>query len=379
MALRVAHVIGELGLGGAETLLYRLATYPLPGIEQHVISLGNPEWYSAMLAKGGVDVRHLGMSPSVLALRGIGGLRAALRDVAPDVVQSWMYMSNMLSSLAARRSGIPVVWGIHNSSFEGVGLASRLSAYAGGATAGQLAGFVINCSQHSAQLHGKLGYSAAPSAVVANGYDPSAFRTDAESRATARQLLGANDGNFLVGSIARWHPHKDIPTLLRAIRIAAEEGVPLRCLLIGRGLGEGDEQLAGAIRSEGCGELVLPLGPRSDIPTLARALDLHVLSSRSEAFPNAVAEAMLSGTPNVVTDAGDAAAIVGDEGWIVAPASPQKLADAIVEAHEEWSQKAANWQRRREASRQRIVDNYTFDNMASAYADIWRKVAAEAA
>ena len=68
--------------------------------------------------------------------------------------------------------------------------------------------------------------------------------------------------------------HKDIPTLLRAIRIAADGGVPLRCLLIGRGLGHGDEELAAAIRNAGCEELVVPLGPRSDIPTLARALDL---------------------------------------------------------------------------------------------------------
>ncbi len=167
--------------------------------------------------------------------------------------------------------------------------------------------------------------------------------------------------------------------MLRAIRIAAEGGVPLRCLLIGRGLGHGDEELAAAIRNAGCEELVVPLGPRSDISTLARALDLHVLSSRSEAFPNAVAETMLSGTPNVVSDAGDAAAIVGDKSWVVPPASPQKLAGAIVEACGEWSREPAKWRRRSEASRQRIVDNCSFDRMANAYADIWRKVAADSA
>lgn len=70
---------------------------------------------------------------------------------------------------------------------------------------------------------------------------------------------------------------------------------------------------------------------------------------------------------------------MGAEGWIVAPASPSKLADAIVQAYGEWSQEPANWQRRRDACRRRIVENYTFEKMANAYADIWRKVAAEAA
>lgn len=88
---------------------------------------------------------------------------------------------------------------------------------------------------------------------------------------------------------------------------------------------------------------------------------------------------MLAGTLNVATDVGDAAAILGDEGWIVATASSEKLAGAIVEAYGEWSREPTSWRRRCDASRQRIVDNYTFDKMANAYADIWRTVAAEAA
>jgi len=53
--------------------------------------------------------------------------------------------------------------------------------------------------------------------------------------------------------------------------------------------------------------------------------------------------------------------------------------DANAEAYRESSQEPTKWQHRRDASRQRIVDNYTFEKMANAYADIWRKVAAEAA
>jgi glycosyltransferase involved in cell wall biosynthesis len=290
-----------------------------------------------------------------------------------------MYLSNVLSSLAVRRGSTPVVWGIHNSSLEQVGLLSRMSAYLGGAGAPRLASFVVNCSRRSAKLHAKLGYSALPNRIIANGYDPSAFRPDDDARASTRSELGLGDGTFAVGSIARWHQHKDIPTLLRAVRIAADHGVPIRCLLVGRGLDHRDEELGSAIRAAGCEELVAGLGPRSDIPKLARAFDLHLLSSRSEAFPNVVAETMRSGTPNAVTDAGDAAAIVDDTGWVVPRASPQKLAQAIVEAYGEWSRKPSNWQLRRDVSRRRIVANYDFEKMASAYAEIWRKVAAGAA
>lgn len=379
MSLRVVHVIGGLELGGAETLLYRVASHPLPGVEQHVICLGKPDWYSSRLTEKGVEVHHLGMDSPLTALGRIRRLGAVLRRMRPDVIQSWMYLSNLLSSLVARRCRTPVVWGIHNSSLERVGLASRLCVYAGGRGARRLASFVVNCSSHSAELHAELGYSAGANAVIANGYDPSVFGPEPHARAFTRCNLGLGDETFVVGSIARWHPDKDIPTLLRAARIAADEGVPLRCLLVGRGLGPDDQELATAIRAVGCQDVMAALGERSDIPNLARAFDLHVLSSRSEAFPNVIAETMLSGTPNVATDAGDSAAIIGDEGWVVPPASPRRLADAIVEAYEEWSRRPADWSGRGEACRQRIVDNYAFEKMANAYADVWRRVATKSA
>ena len=373
--LRVVHVIGGLELGGAETLLYRLTTFALPGVEQEVICLGRPDWYSARLAERGVTVHHLGMRSPATALAGVHRLRRLLGERRADVVQSWMYFANVLSALVAKRSGTPVVWSIHNSSFERVGLASRLCAYAGGAGARRMAQFVINCSRHSSALHDRLGYSGAPNAVIPNGYDSSAFRPDAKARAAARRSFGFDDGTFVIGSIARWHPHKDIPNLLRAIRIAADDGVPLGCLLIGGGLDLDNRELAAELRRTGCEELVMPLGLRSDLADLARALDLHVLPSRSEAFPNVVAETMLSGTPNAVTDVGDAAYMVDDTGWVVPPRESAQLAAAIAQAWRERTNQPAKWERRCKLSRKRIVDHFSFEKMAEAYARVWRGVA----
>lgn len=375
--LRVMHVIGGLELGGAETLLYRLCTNPLPGIEQQVICLGKPDWYSSRLVDKGIAVHHLGMSSWLSIISAVRDLRKILRQTEPDVIQSWMYLSNILSALVARRSAIPVVWGIHNSSFERVGLASRLSAYVGGAQAQRLANFVINCSVHSAELHAEIGYAVVANAVIPNGYDPVEFRLDADARAKTRQSLGLSDETFVVGSIARWHAHKDMPNLLSAVRMASDNGVPLRCLLVGSGLDADNRELIRAIADTGCKNLVVPLGTRSDVADLARALDLHVLSSSSEAFPNVVAETMLCGTPNVVTDAGDSGEIVGDRGWIVPPRSSKDLAGAITEAWSEWSKRPTEWDRRRDGARQRIAENFTFEKMVQAYAEVWRKVGSE--
>ena len=373
--LKVVHVIGGLALGGAETLLYRLATQDVPGVEQEVICLGRPDWYSARLQERGIPVHHLDMNSPLETWSGGRRLRKLLRERRPDAVQSWLYFANMLSSVSAGSHGPPVVWSNHSSHFEGVGLASRLSADAGGAGARRLARFVINCSQTAADWHARIGYSNVPNAVIHNGYDPAVFRPDEQARTETRKTLGIRDDLFLIGSIARWHVHKDIPTLLKAVRLAADQGVPLRCLLIGRDLDAGNAELLSEIRRTGCEELVDPLGPRSDVPDLARALDLHVLASRNEAFPNVVAETMLSGTPNVVTDVGDSGLMVGDTGWVVPRADPGQLAAAIVDAWKESTGPKPEWEARSTRARARIADNFTFEKMAEAYANIWREVA----
>ena len=60
------------------------------------------------------------------------------------------------------------------------------------------------------------------------------------------------------------------------------------------------------------------LGPTKNISKYNEFLDIHILSSTAEGFPNVVAEAMSFGTPCVVTNVGESY-IVGKTGWVVPP------------------------------------------------------------
>jgi glycosyltransferase involved in cell wall biosynthesis len=87
---------------------------------------------------------------------------------------------------------------------------------------------------------------------------------------------------------------------------------------------------------------------------------------------------MLSGTPNVVTDVGDSALIVGDAGWVVPPRSPERLADAIAAAVELKADGGA-WDQRRAAARERIAQSFTEERMADAYSEVWYRLAGDRA
>ena len=103
------------------------------------------------------------------------------------------------------------------------------------------------------------------------------------------------------------------------------------------------------------------------------SLDLHVLSSSSEAFPNVVAEAMACATPCVSTDVGDASLIVGDTGWIVPPGNPLAMAEAVCEAQAERIL-PEHWLARKTRGRQRIEKDFSMDRMVSKFQGLWQEV-----
>ena len=372
--LRVLHIINDLSVGGAETLLYRLTTRDRAN-QHSVVSLGPAQWYSALLKEKGIELHHLGMTSFLDAPKAALGLRRIIRGSGADVVQCWMYRSNVFGGVVAKTAGKPVVWGIHSSSFEPLKRNSRALVHISGFLARWTPDFVVNCSSRSAELHQTIGYSAASGGVVPNGYDASAFFPDETARHVTRQALGNGPREFAIGTIARWDPLKDIPNLIAAACLARDRGVELRCFLVGSGLTSTNTALMEAISRAGCSDVMVPLGIRADVSDITRALDVHVLGSRTEAFPNVVAETMLSGTPNIVTDVGDCALMVGNTGWIVPPGNPERLADAIVEAYQMWKDEPGKWAARRNAARSRIAANFSLDRMTEAYDEVWRRVA----
>ena len=377
--MRVLHVINGLATGGAETVLYRLTTYP-SHVEHEVICLEGRAAFSDRLEAAGIPVHHLNWTSPLSSAQDLVRLYRLINRSHPDLIQAWMYRSNLLAGIAGKLAGIPVVWNIRSSTLDPLRLATRVLARAGGALTPLLPAAVINCSARSSEIHAKFGYPAAESFVIPNGYNPEEFRPDEKARNRTRATLGIPSGTFLIGTVARWHRQKGFPILLEALQLVRDRGVPVRALLVGRGMEWNNSQLARMITTCGLDEHVDLLGERADTADLDRALDLHVLASvGSEGFPNVVAETMLSGTPNVTTDVGDARLILGDTGWLVPAGDVQQLASSIQEAYEEWANSPEKWRKRRDIARERIAQNFSIERMVSSYIDVWTGVASHRA
>ena len=113
------------------------------------------------------------------------------------------------------------------------------------------------------------------------------------------------------------------------------------------------------------------MGSRDDIPNIMNALDLHVLASRSEGFPNVLAEAMACGTACASTNVGDAAEIILSADSLCRPNAPDELANIILNLARENKLLPDKWDKRRRAGSVKIQEKFALERMVQAYEKVW--------
>jgi glycosyltransferase involved in cell wall biosynthesis len=372
--VRILHIITTLAHGGAQSVLMQL----LEGWEdrsdqQMVISLMGRAQLSAKIEALKIPVDHIRLHPGKLQPIKLLKLIRIIRTYKPDVIQTWLYHSDLLGSIAARLAGnMPIVWGVHHTTtdWKSVGLStwivvrllSRLSTY--------VPSIIVCCSQSTFQEHVALGYPREKMAVIPNGIDINRFRPNKSARTLLRKELSLSNNTKLIGMFARYHPQKDHLTFLQAAGILVKLNPNVHYVLAGEGVDISNNDMRAQISEQGLEDNIHLLGSRNDIPLLAAGIDIATLSSSfGEALPQVIGEAMACGIPCVATNIGDTAVLVGNGGIIVQPKDPQDLADAwqsILELSNEQYRRLSN------LACERIVEFYNSRDMIREYKSIYR-------
>lgn len=374
--MRIWHVITGLGTGGAEMSLLRLVTsHRARGVESVVVSLTDEGPVGRLLAAGGTRVVALGMRRGVPDLGGLRRLRALIAAERPDVVQTWMYHANLAGGLAARLAGVrAVAWNIRAAHME-PGRERRSTivlARALARAARALSRRVVTNSQAARDVHAGFGYPSALLTVIPNGFDVDAFRPDAAARAAVRAEIGIPRDAAVVGAVGRFHPAKDYATFFEAASRVSARHPAAHFVLAGDDVTPDTPALAALAAKPGLDGRVHLLGRRADTPRLFAALDVFVLTSRYESFPNVLGEAMAAGVPAVTTDVGEASAIVGDSGHVVPVADAPAIADAVTALLDLPTPERARLGAR---ARARIVERYSLDSVAARYLEMYSELA----
>ncbi|HUK60470.1 MAG TPA: glycosyltransferase [Stellaceae bacterium] len=364
---KILHLITGLARGGAQTMLTELVTHlDRSRFESVVVSLIDGGIQAEAIAAAGVRVMGLGMRPGLPSLGAIRRLRAIVAAETPALIQSWLYHADLMALVAAR--GVPVAWNIRLSSIEGAPHQARLRILQRIlAVLSRRPACVMVNSAAGRRFHEALGYRPRRWEVVANGFDVTRFRPDPQRRTEARRRLGIDEMQRAIGMVARVDGMKDHATFLAAAERVASRRDDARFVLIGAGT----EELP---VPPGLVKIIAALGERSDVAEILPALDLMVLSSFSEGFPNAIGEAMACGIPCVASDVGDVGALVGETGLLVPPRDPGALADAILGLLAREPDHLAALGR---AARARILASYSIEAAARRYEAIWTELIAD--
>lgn len=371
--MKVLHIITGLNNGGAEGVLTRLCLHS-KNVTHEVISLMDEGKYGPILESAGVKVHCLGMNPGKPSIFKFFKLIQLIRQTQPDAVQTWMYHADLLGGLAAKFAGVKsIFWGIRHSTLEKdkAKRSTILIAKACARLSFWVPKKIICCAHKALEVHAALGYKKQKLLVIPNGYDLTKLKPNQQLGCDLRKELDISENEFLIGKVGRFDPFKDHSNLLNALAIIKKQNIHFRCLLVGKDLTQENLPLVEQIAGLGLTDNVILAGQRSDIPAVMNALDLHVLSSSSEAFPNVLAEAMACGTPCVTTDVGDAMEIVGDASVVCPPRNSLELSKLIQNMFAEWSEHSDAWHQRQVNSVKRIEENYSVQSMVNAYENQW--------
>jgi glycosyltransferase involved in cell wall biosynthesis len=376
--MKVLHLTGTLRTGGAETMLAKLLQARAPSHDALVVSLTGDGPIGERIRALGLRTELVGMRRGIPDPRGIAAVARLLRRYRPDVVQTWIYHSDLIGGLAAQISGRPpVVWNIRNAELPASSnkVTTRATLKACALLSKWLPRRIVTCSQRARDVHVAAGYDAERMVVIPNGFDLASFSPPTqEQRNAVRHEIGIPADALVVGMVARYDPMKDFQNFARAAGFLTRAEPRAHFVLCGDGITEENRELLAWLRDAGVLDRTKLLGRRGDVNRILRALDLFTLSSVSEGFPNALGEAMAAAVACVTTDVGDCKMILGDAGRVVPPRDP----DALFKA---WHDVIALGPTQRAelgtAGRRRVASSYSIDGVAVQFAAMYSQIIQE--
>lgn len=367
--MKIIHIITGLKDGGAENILYKICKHDIDN-EHIVISLTSGDKYFSLLKKLGVKIYCMNMKS--YSIFKFFDLIKLIHFLKPNVVQTWLIHGDFVGSIAARLAGMKnIVWNIVYSKLEigSVKLITILLVKILAKLSYVLPKLIIVVSKSAKINCENLKYSKKKLRLVSSGYELSLLKPNIKQKLYFRKKIKIKKSLPLIGIVARYHPIKDHTNLFKALSIIKLKNVDFLCVLIGSDMNKKNKSVIAEIKKFQLNNYVKLLGKKNNIPQVMNGLDVNILCSKSEGFPNVIPEAMACGTPCVVTDVGDCALIVGNSGWVVPPKNPYKLAEAIEKAINEVNKK--NWQKRCNLVRKRIKKKFDISKMILSYNKTW--------
>lgn len=361
---RVLHVVNGEHYSGAERVQDLLGLrLPHHGYEAGFVSL-KPGLFGDYRKSIDAPLCELEMAAR-WDLRAVRQVARIATEGHYDLLHAHTPRSAMVASLAARRTGLPLVYHVHSPTSRDSTrwfanwVNDRVERWSIGA-----ADKLITVSPTLTQHMQSMGVDPDRIQCVLNG-------VPAHPHVTPRRQP---EGTWTIGMVALFRPRKGAEALLEAIAMLKSRGIHLELRAIGPfETTEYEEQLVSLANRLGIAGSVKWVGFAEDVTHELDQIDALVLPSLfGEGLPMVVLEAMAAGLPVVATHCeGVAEAVLHREtGYLVEPGSVSQLAQAI----EDLLVGDLDYEQASALAIERHTQRFSDDAMAAQVARVYRDV-----
>lgn len=214
--------------------------------------------------------------------------------------------------------------------------------------------------------------------IIGNGIGFAGITSAGTDVAATRARLGVPENAALLLTVSRNDPSKGLHHIPEVLRQLTDAGVPAVWAIVGPGsealaplfaeVGVADRvRLLPAIHKPGADRSVTP--PR-ELVDLYKSAELFVFPTHAEAFGLVALEAMAAGTATVASDVGGLRSFLrsGENGLLVPPGQPKKIADAVTSLLRDERRRLALAEAGQETARR-----YDWPAVAAEYVALYRE------
>ncbi len=320
---KIVHVITGNEGGGAEKMLEKLSLFSKSTFEHHVIVLK----FGNKLNVQNLHQFDFTKNPLNFIFEFLK-LLIFFKKLKPDVIMSWLYHSDLLTLILTKILRFPkdrLIWNVRCSyldlddyNFTTKVVLKFLSKFS------KNVGRIIFNSFEGMRYHKMIGYKNKYMEVIPNGFDLNSMKLNNFKKKILKKKIKIQSKK-IVAMIARNDPTKHFDIFLNLpAKIFIKKSLNIKFLIAGKDT----KKLNIPLKKSNS---FINIGYKKNIIEYLNIVDILVLISKGEGFPNIIGEAMCMNIPVVCNDVGDNKKIVENSGIIVnKKPSVNKIRRAII-------------------------------------------------
>lgn len=331
--IKVLNIISDSNIGGAGRVLLNYMQCADRTRFDVSVALPRASLLKAPLEELGTTVYEVdGLAERSYHRDDVRALKKLILQVNPDIVHTHGALSGRI---AGRRCGKKVIYTRHSAFPVPAKLRYPPGRWVNRWINEHYADHIIAVSPATAENLTDAGISPKRITVMMNGVTP-VERLPEELCAQLRTQWGIQDGEFVLGILARIEPYKGHTYILEAVKKLSAQGRRVRLLVAGTGSYE--QQLKNCAKELDVEDKVVFLGFQSDVAAVLSVLDVQLNASYgTEACSMAILEGLSMGLPAVVSNYGGNPWLIddGEDGLLFESRNSDALASCIARLMDE--------------------------------------------